>query len=993
MLAIEPSRGFELPAHFVRELSATLARQSHEEPLLGNMMVHELVSLLQESFLSLVEQGALEPPRPQNTQQEGEATDAGQQEGAKQPRKGAQIRRQRMYMPSPEDVRRETERLQSHRQATAASQGHAAMRSTRQSLPAFKQRAEVLAAASASRVLVLSGMTGCGKSTQVPQYLLEDWIDRGQGGSCNILVTQPRRLPAISLAQRVAQEFGEEGPGRTVGYAVRLDSKVSKHHTRLLFCTVGVALKRVLEGDPSLEGVSHVVVDEVHERSIDCDLLLLLLRRILEVNRSLRVVLMSATAEAGTFRQYFDPVLQRLGESPCSTVEIPGFTYPVRELYLEDALARTGFFVSRASKWAKAKGGRGPTATPAEQPEDGSGEHEEEAAPAVDSEGRPLPERAAMSLVNIDEGRVNYDLIEELVAYIIRTERAQGEDALLRGFAPADRYRDRITGMKSGSAILVFLPGVEEINRATRALQESAKLREACGGDLDGKGSGVRIYPLHGSLPPSKQARVFDPAPKGVRKVVLSTNVAETSITLDDVVCVIDSGRVKEVQFEPSRNMSALKEQWIARAQGMQRRGRAGRVRPGVCFRLFSTATWQQMEAQQSPEITRSPLEALVLRVKESLPRDAAAATLGAMMTPPPPGALQAALGSLHRIGALQVLEADAEGRIQDERLTPLGRHLVRIPLDPVLGKMLIYGALLRCLDPVLTIAAALSYGRSIFFEPPDRREEVSLLKRKLGQASRSDHIAMVAAYAGWMQARRKGGKSAGGGYCSEMFLSEQALEHIRVSRADFASTLADLGFVPRAYAARVEDEAAPDLGPGSPDEFSESGRIIKACICAGAYPNLVRVQHPSQKYQEVLGGTAAKEARPQELRFFTKEQGRVFLHPSSVNFHSGLFESGWLVFTELFQTSKAFVRESSMVPVFALLLFGGDIEVDHEKQLLRLDRWAEFKAPARIAVLVRELRAEVERLLVAKVEDPTFDLVRAKAIAAMHKLLSTDGF
>jgi ATP-dependent RNA helicase DHX57 len=190
-----------------------------------------------------------------------------------------------------------------------------------------------------------------------------------------------------------------------------------------------------------------------------------------------------------------------------------------------------------------------------------------------------------------------------------------------------------------------------------------------------------------------------------------------------------------------------------------------------------------------------------------------------------------------------------------------------------------------------------------------------------------------------------------------------------------------------------LQDLAATDFSAGSLDEFSNAGRVIKSAICAGVYPNLVRVVHPAQKYQEVLGGAFAKDAEARELKFFTHTRGRVFLHPSSVNFSCGAFDSPWLIFTEIFETSKPFVRESSMVGVWGLLLFGGDLQVDHETQLLRADDWAEFKAPSRVAVLVREVRNALESILASKVENPDLDLSESKVIAAIHGLLISDGF
>lgn len=1019
VLAVE-AVGMKVSASALQALTKTLAARSYDEALVGAPQIYELFTVLQETLAAMDADGSLwqtaAPKKPARASPSTEDAPKEPKKTAKAP-KPAKPRSRLPPPPSAEEVRAESERLATHLQEVASSTApqRAAMRRTRQSLPAFSKRGDVLAAVGASRVCVLSGATGCGKSTQVPQFVLEDLIQRGAGGSAHVIVTQPRRISAVSLAQRVANEFGEEGPGKTVGYSVRLESKFSRRHTRLSFCTIGILLKRMLEGDPDLRDVTHVVVDEVHERSIDCDLLLLLLRDVLHRNKRLRVILMSATAEAEVFAKYFAPVLKANGEPASSRIDVPGFTYPTRPMFLEEALTVTGFTIARGPaffKWAKMRDG-GKKKKPAaadklktDKPERGDGSDseldpdEEEDLDAPEAcksaaaknaappplEG-PLDEDVARSLEIIDEAKINYDLIEELVCHVIERERLEGDDAMTRGWKPAEEYRDRVKALEGGSSILIFLPGAEEINKMIRQLQASNKLQQACrGGDKEGKKRApdwdFRLYPLHGSLPPSQQTKVFERVPRGVKKIVVSTNVAETSVTLDDITCVIDSGRHKEVQYDPARNMGALKETWVSRAAATQRQGRAGRVRPGVCFRLFSRATWASgLADHQTAEMLRSPLESTVLRVKAAFDDRSALQCLTRVITPPSDESIAAAVEQLKRMRALD----EAEG------LTPLGRHLVRMPMDPVVAKMVIYGAMLRCLDPILTVAAVLSYGKSIFFEPPDKRAEVAAIRKRFSGTSKSDHIAVVAAYEGYAQARRKGGRTAAGIFASDNFLSEQALDAVRASRADFARTLAEMGFVEPSYATHIEDGAAMDTSPGSPDEFSQKGKIIKACVAAGAYPNLVRVQLPRQKYAETLGGTVEKDAEAKQIRFFTRK-GRVFLHPASVNFTSGAFESTLLVYTELFETSKAFVRESSMAPMWSILLFGGRVAVDAQKQRVVVDDWIEFQAPGRVGVMVRALRDEVERLMALKVEEPTADLRHNAVIRAMHSLLLTEG-
>jgi ATP-dependent RNA helicase DHX57 len=683
---------------------------------------------------------------------------------------------------------------------------------------------------------------------------------------------------------------------------------------------------------------------------------------------------MSATADADLFANYFaaaappGPVAP-----PPTTLFIPGFTHPVEDLFLEDALEATGFLVGKASRWARRDGGK-------EGGKEGKGKGKEAAAGGATKELEGYSRETAASLSNIDEALVNVDLIEALVAHV-----APGEAA-------------------AGGAVLVFCPGADDIGRVVRALSASGRLAAAVPG-------GVRALPLHGGLPPAAQSRVFERPPRGVLKVVVATNVAETSITIDDVTVVIDTGRAKELRHDPVQGLARLAEGWVSRASAQQRRGRAGRVRPGVCFRLFSRRTWAKMAVDTAPEVARAPLEALVMDVKSILgPGADAAAALDTMLTPPTAAAAGGAVAALRRVGALDATPAAA--------LTPLGRHLARMPCDARLGKMLVFGAMLRCLDPILTCAAAASHGRPAFFSPPDARAEADAARRRLLEAcgvadTKSDHLATVAAYNAWRAALAHGGRAAAGRVAEAHFISGQAMDAVHAARRQLAEILADLGFVPPAYpaaaagadyspgsapgpgraAAPPSAAAARFAAPGGPDEFAGHARVVKAALCAGLYPRLLRADHPAPRFRAGAGGAVEIETDASGVRFFDRERGRVFVHPSSVNFRAGKFESGWLAYGELVATTKPFARETSMVPVYAVLLFGGALEVAAAKGLVRVDGWAAFRAPGRIAVLVRGLRAEVAALLERKVADPGLDLGGSRVVEAMHHLLANDGF
>ncbi|KAK9867126.1 hypothetical protein WJX84_000721, partial [Apatococcus fuscideae] len=856
------------------------------------------------------------------------------------------------------------ELVEQQRQWQEASAGRA-LGVQRQRLPAAKARSDVIRTVHQNQVVVISGETGCGKSTQVPQFLLEDAIAQGSGSACNIICTQPRRVSAISLASRVAQERGGKVGGQ-VGYSVRLDTR-SSSATQVLFCTTGVLLRRLLS-DSNLQDVSHVVVDEVHERSADSDLLLMLLRQLLSQPgaRNLRVLLMSATADAHAFADYFRATVAgahnpRAGRDPATRVgmlTIPGFTHPVREFHLEDVLELTQFKISRGSRWARKAGINRPESRTAQSARKAQELPAWDAQPSTTQaweDRTDLSPQTQQSLQIVDEGVINYDLIEALIACIVNLESRDGPHVFWQGHKDAATIQ--ASSKASGSqAILVFLPGAGEIDRLARQLRSSTQLKRAA------EGLGFLILPLHGSLPPDHQGRVFEPAPKGMKKVVIATNVAESSITIDDVTVVIDAGRAKESRYDAGRSMARLQEDWISQASARQRRGRAGRVQPGVCFRLFSSTTASSLETHAAPEVLRAPLAGLCLTVKAACtpttgssqngsapmgPPAKLAEMLSRLLTPPLPASVTAAVSNLMGLGALDPSTED---------LTPLGQLLCQLPMDPRLGKTLLFGAMLGCCGPVLTIAAALANGRP------------------------------------------KGGRRAASQVCRESFLSEASMEATLAGRQDLAFKLAELGFVTQDYAAGINQPqagAARALPPATsgPDAFSGNARFIKAAICAGFFPAVLRVEHPTARFEKVQGGALERDADPAKLRFYDHTKGRVFVHPASVNFGSSRFESGWLIYTEILETAKVYVRESSMVPIYALLLFSDQVTVAHETGMIQVGHFVRFKAPARIGVLVRELRAELDRLLLQKVADPSFDLKSCKAVDVCRSLLASDGF
>ena len=444
---------------------------------------------------------------------------------------------------------------------------YAELLAVRGNLPAFQMRQEIVEVIKRNRVVVLSGDTGCGKTTQIPQLVLDDAIDCGVGGACNIIVTQPRRISAISVAERIAQERCEK-IGETAGYHIRLECKKTAK-THILMMTTGVLLRKLqIEGE--LVGISHVFVDEVHERDINTDFLLIVLKQLMERRDDLKVVLMSATLNAELFSQYFTAFR-------CTLINIPGRAFPVTTFFLEDALEQTRFKVLPSSDCVF-KSPPGPLQAQALKDRQKRWTALQQTLGGGVSKAK-VSQETMRSLEIVDEAIINKDLIRVLVEHIHTTLEA--------------------------GAILVFVPGLADIRDVCTLLKDSRQLDP----------NTVKVLPLHSSLSSAEQQRVFQVPPTNIRKIVVSTNIAETSVTIPDVVFVIDTVRVKQNAWDPVTQISTLEEAWVSQANSRQRRGRAGRVRSGVCFHLTTSHTFHALPAFTTPEMLRLSLEELILQV------------------------------------------------------------------------------------------------------------------------------------------------------------------------------------------------------------------------------------------------------------------------------------------------------------------------------------------------------------------------------------------
>ncbi|KAF8167975.1 P-loop containing nucleoside triphosphate hydrolase protein [Crassisporium funariophilum] len=804
-------------------------------------------------------------------------------------------------------------------QARLATVAYQEMIVQRNQLPIAQYRNEIIDILDQSQVLVLSGETGCGKSTQVPAFILEDCLSKGK--PCKIYCTEPRRISAISLAQRVSYELCDPpnsvgSLNSLVGYSIRLESNISRN-TRLAFVTNGIAL-RMLEGGSGPGGrgsafdeITHIIVDEVHERTIESDFLLIVLKSMLEQRSDLKVILMSATIDADKISNYF---------GNCQTLHVPGRTFPVDIRYLEDAIEYTKWSISESSPYARRlhdkyyKGRNRPewtedTSTLEEEDEDGN----DNRSTALKLEKRYSPETAT-TLNTIDERLIPYDLIIRLLEMMC--------------FEDAEHYI-------FSSAVLVFMPGLAEIRRLNDLLMDHPRF-----GSTD-----FKLYPLHSSLTSDSQGAVFDIPPRGIRKIVIATNIAETGITIPDITCVIDSGKHREMRFDEKRQISRLVETFVAKSNAAQRRGRAGRVQHGLCFHLFTKVRHDtQMADSPLPEMMRLSLSDLALRIKIMKVKLGTSIedVLARALDPPVSVNVQRAISMLVEVRALT----------PSEEITPMGRLLSKLPTDVHLGKFLLIASLFRCLDPALTIAAALN-SKSPFVAPLGLEQEADRAKNSF-RIENSDFLTIHNAFSSWRQACGNPGFVRK--FCRTNYLSHQNLQQIEDLRQQFLGYLIDSSFI-QVDTSMIRELSRARYGrnrtrfmtvPAEFDVNSKNHFLVHAALTGGLYPKILSV-----------------DPKNGQMRTITNNQHASF-HPSSVNFgrKAADFGNNHLVYFTLMHSKKLYAWETAPVDDIHLLLLCGECDFKLVSDMASIDRRIKLYIPPKTNVALKILREQLTSVL-----------------------------
>lgn len=703
--------------------------------------------------------------------------------------------------------------LKERREKYLANPALESMRNSRAALPITTRARELLDHIQNNDATICMATTGSGKTTQIPQLILDDYIDRGEGARCNIICTQPRRLAAISVAQRVAKERGEN-LGASIGYQVRFENQLPEEQGSVTFCTTGVFLKRLQSAldtsgtfahGHSLDDVTHVVVDEVHERDVDTDLLLVVLKRLIADRKAkgkpIKVVLMSATIDPTLFQQYFPDDQGK----PSKVIEVPGRAFPVKKHFLDEFVSDLVSFPGAAEAFAQ----------------DSVMKYvHNELGPAALQLYQTLPPRPITTPASSRSGSGRSTPTQD--------GRDKGDELELPAPLVALTIAHVLRNSDDGH-VLAFLPGWDEIQSVHRYLANPASNLGVDFGDQ----TKWSIHLLHSTVPVAEQQVIFEPPPQGLRRIILATNIAETSVTIPDVVYVVDTAKVKEQRFDPERHISSLVSAWVGSSNLNQRAGRAGRHRPGEYFGIISQKRAEELRPYQTVEMKRVDLSNIVMHVKAlNFPGMSVEDVLSETIEPPAAERVAAAMKNLGMVGALDT----------QNNLTPLGRVLLQLPVEVQVGRLVLLGAFFKCLDNALTLAAILT-NRDPFMAPMHLKQEASAVKNSWTSSDfRSDVLAVLKAYNTWWEMQGRGDYAAANRFCSSNFLSKPTLLMIQKIKVHLLQSLHHAGVVdvsmgmaekPQWIGRKREVTVPPEL-----DINRKSTPLLVALIAVASQPN-----------------------------------------------------------------------------------------------------------------------------------------------------------
>lgn len=662
-----------------------------------------------------------------------------------------------------------------------------------------------------------------------------------------------------------------------------------------------------MEIDPALNDFSHIIIDEIHERNSTIDVCLALIKQIIKHRKDLKIILMSATLNAQNFSRYFDN---------CPMVHIEGFTYGVQDIFLEDIIEETSYDKFKPNRqsarnepvWVKYKNKK-------KRENEGN-----EFQFAVGNYARSLQGRFSSktidTLINPETENIDTNFIQFVIEHISYT--------------------------KGPGAILCILPGYTVISKLNDELTKSPRFPL----------NQFVIYPLHSMLTGSDQRSIFVRPPEGIRKIILATPLAETSITIDDVVFVVNSGKMRKPFFDFSRNATVLEDQWITKANETQRKGRAGRVQEGFCYHLYSRGRSNTFEPFEEPEILRIRLEEVLLTIKVLCIKNVKS-FIETFIDVPEEFVVNNSLDLLQRLGAID----DAE------ELTPLGLHLARLAVPPQIGKMLLLSSIFSCFDPISSAAAGLSF-KTPFYSVMGKEDQCNRKKREFSHDS--DQLAVTNAMDRW---KRESNQRS---FCYFNFLSHSTMQMLDKMKTQFANSL---------YQTKFLVEPLCDVPENN--QNSRDINVIRAVICGGLYPHVA--------YRSV------KISRNKRSEVIKTVEKRVKLLPSCVNCDGqSAYDPGFMVYFEQNKyNDQLFLTETTAnVGAYAILMFGDRIKTfaENETNYISVGDIVRFKCSHDTAKLIIELRAGFNQLLEKKIEEPSpivWNSTEGKLLKAIIELIA----